>query len=153
MVSISELVQKIKKFSPDADTGIVEKAYELAAKYHKGQTRLSGDPYITHPLAVAEILVELEQDLPTIAASLLHDIIEDASVERKVLIENFGEEIVYLVEGVTKLGKLVFESREERQAENFRKMLLAMGEDVRVIIIKLADRLHNMQTLKYLPKD
>ena len=102
---------------------------------------------------MAEILADLEQDTSTIAASLLHDMIEDAKVDRSEIASEFGEEIAYLVEGVTKLGKLVFENREERQAENFRKMLLAMGEDIRVIIIKLADRLHNMQTLMYIPKE
>jgi GTP diphosphokinase / guanosine-3',5'-bis(diphosphate) 3'-diphosphatase len=146
----SDLIARIKEYNPKADTGLVERAFEFALHSHEGQKRLSGEPYITHPLAVAEILAELEQDQTTIAAALLHDIIEDVAIERKVIAEKFGDEIAYLVEGVTKLGKLVFENREERQAENFRKMLLAMGEDIRVIVIKLADRLHNMQTLKYI---
>ncbi len=152
-MEISDLISKIKRFNPEADTAIVEKAYEFAKQRHEGQKRLSGDPYITHPLAVADILADLEQDPKTIAASLLHDLIEDAKVQKSEIAQNFGDEVAYLVEGVTKLGQIVFELREVRQAENFRKMLLAMGEDIRVIIIKLADRLHNMQTLQYIPKE
>ncbi len=153
MTGIAELTAAIKRYDPDADTTLVEKAYDFAARHHEGQKRLSGDPYITHPLAVAGILADLEQDAYTIAASLLHDTVEDSKAKREDIAKQFGEQTAYLVEGVTKLGRLVFESREERQAENFRKMLLAMGEDIRVIIIKLADRLHNMQTLEYLPKE
>jgi GTP pyrophosphokinase len=135
------------------DVQFIERAFEFSKKYHEGQKRHSGEPYITHPLAVAEILAELEQDQATIAAALLHDLVEDCKIDKAVIEKNFGAEIAYLVEGVTKLGQIVFESREVRQAENFRKMLLAMGEDIRVIIIKLADRLHNMQTLQYLSKE
>jgi GTP diphosphokinase / guanosine-3',5'-bis(diphosphate) 3'-diphosphatase len=150
MVDCQNLINKLKACNPNLDTSLVERAFAFANKAHEGQKRLSGDPYITHPLAVAEILVDLEQDIPTICAALLHDTIEDAKVDRATIEKEFGVEVAYLVEGVTKLGKLVFENREERQAENFRKMLLAMGEDIRVIIIKLADRLHNMQTLKFI---
>ncbi len=132
---------------------MIEKAFEYAKKHHEGQLRLSGEPFIIHPLAVAQILADIEQDQVTIAAALLHDVIEDGKVTKEAIAENFGEEIACLVEGVTKLGQLVFESREVREAENFRKMLLAMGEDIRVIVIKIADRLHNMQTLQYLPRE
>lgn len=132
---------------------MIEGAFNFAKERHEGQVRLSGEPFIIHPVAVAEILADLEQDQSTIAAGLLHDVIEDGLTDRATIAQRFSEEIAYLVEGVTKLGQLVFESREVRQAENFRKMLLAMGEDIRVIIIKLADRLHNMQTLKYLSKE
>jgi GTP pyrophosphokinase len=148
---MKELLDKIRKYNPTADLEIVEKAYEFADRAHKDHKRLSGDPYITHPLAIAGILADLEQDLLTIAASLLHDVVEDAEISREELSHTFGEEITRLVEGVTKLSQLVFISREVRQAENFRKMFVAMGEDYRIIIIKLSDRLHNMQTLKYLP--
>jgi len=143
----------VRAYNPQADISLIERAFEYAKKLHEGQTRLSGDPYITHPVAVAEVLADIEQDHVTIAAALLHDVIEDGKVDRSAIAQRFGEEIAYLVEGVTKLGQIVFESREVRQAENFRKMLLAMGEDIRVIVIKLADKLHNMQTLQYIPKD
>ena len=149
--TVNDLIEKIKSYSPKADVGVVEKAFEYASKVHKGQTRLSGDPFITHPLAVAMIMADLEQDPTTIAAALLHDTIEDGGLTEEVLARDFSGEIASLVEGVTKLGQLTYESREERQAENFRKMFLAMGEDIRIIIIKLADRLHNMQTLEFLP--
>jgi len=153
MSDIAELIAKIRKYNPQADTAQIEKAFDYARACHEGQTRFSGDPFITHPIAVAEILAELEQDQSTIIAGLLHDVIEDGKADKLTIAGKFGDEVAYLVEGVTKLGQLVFESREVRQAENFRKMLLAMGEDIRVIIIKLADRLHNMQTLKYIPRE
>jgi len=145
-----ELLEKIKKYHPEADLTIVEKAYSFAERAHAGHRRLSGEPYITHPLAVAKILADLEQGPTTIAAALLHDVVEDVGVSTQELVSLFGEEIARLVEGVTKLSQLSFVSREERQAENFRKMFVAMGEDFRVMVIKLADRLHNMQTLQYL---
>ncbi|MBU0687254.1 MAG: bifunctional (p)ppGpp synthetase/guanosine-3',5'-bis(diphosphate) 3'-pyrophosphohydrolase [Candidatus Margulisbacteria bacterium] len=148
----NNLIEKVKKYNPEANTDLIEKAFKFSKKVHQGQFRLSGDPFVAHPLKVAEILAGLEQDTETICAALLHDVIEDTSVTQEGLIQEFGKEIYTLVEGVTKLGRLVFESKEERQAENFRKMFLAMGQDIRIIIVKLADRLHNMQTLKYLPK-
>jgi GTP pyrophosphokinase len=153
MNKIDALLGKIKEYNPGADLEIVAKAYDFAEKAHQGHKRLSGEPYIIHPLAVAHILTELEQDPLTISAALLHDVIEDADVSREDLERDFGKEVVRLVEGVTKLGQLTFISREVRQAENFRKMFVAMGEDFRIIIIKLADRLHNMRTLKYLPPE
>jgi GTP pyrophosphokinase len=149
----SDLIAKIRTYNPKVDVSLIEKAFDYAKQLHEGQMRLSGEPFIIHPVAVGEILADIEQDQVTIAAGLLHDVIEDGKVDKKAIAERFGEEIAYLVEGVTKLGQIVFESREVRQAENFRKMLLAMGEDIRVIVIKLADRLHNMQTLEYLPKE
>jgi GTP pyrophosphokinase len=147
---MKELLDKIRAYNPKADVNLIERAYEFAKIKHEGHKRLSGDPYITHPLAVAHILADLEQDPVTIAAAFLHDLVEDADVTREEIAEKFGEEVARLVEGVTKLSQLTFISREERQAENFRKMFVAMGEDFRIIIIKLADRLHNMQTLHYL---
>ena len=151
MKKLKALLTKIKQYSPQADFKIVEKAYDFAQKAHETHKRLSGDPYITHPLAVADILADLEQDCLTISAALLHDVIEDADVTGEELAKQFGAEIAKMVEGVTKLSQLTFISREVRQAENFRKMFVAMGEDFRIIIIKLADRLHNMQTIEYLP--
>lgn len=151
MVNIDELLERVKHFSPKANLELIKKAADFSAKVHEGQKRLSGDDYITHPIAVAEILAELEQDSTTIAAALLHDVIEDTSVTADVLKSEFGEQITCLVLGVSKLGQLTFASKEDRQAENFRKMFVAMAEDIRIIIIKLADRLHNMQTLEFLP--
>lgn len=148
---MKELLDKIRQSNPNADLALVERAYAFAAEAHREHRRLSGDPYITHPFAVANILADLEQDPKTIAAALLHDVIEDAGVSREQLAELFGDEVAKLVAGVTKLSQLSFVSREERQAENFRKMFVAMGEDFRIIIIKLADRLHNMRTLQHLP--
>ena len=153
MNKIDSLLGKIKEYNPQADLEVVARAYDFAEKAHQGHKRLSGEPYIIHPLAVAHILTELEQDPLTISAALLHDVIEDADVSREDLERHFGKEVARLVEGVTKLGQLTFISREVRQAENFRKMFVAMGEDFRIIIIKLADRLHNMRTLKYLPPE
>ncbi|MEK7376969.1 MAG: bifunctional (p)ppGpp synthetase/guanosine-3',5'-bis(diphosphate) 3'-pyrophosphohydrolase, partial [Candidatus Margulisiibacteriota bacterium] len=150
MLSIEELTEKIKVYEPNADFELVKKAFEFAQITHKDQKRLSDEPFITHPMAVAEILTQLEQDSTAICASLLHDAIEDGGITEKQVADLFGDNVAKLVAGVTKLGRLSFDSKEEQQAENFRKMFLAMGEDIRVIVIKLADRLHNMRTLKYL---
>lgn len=146
-----KLLEKVKSYNPSADLDLIKRAYEFAEKAHASHKRLSGDPYIIHPLAVAEILADLEQDVVALAAALLHDTIEDAEISSEQLKETFGEEITKLVEGVTKLGQLTFVTKVERQAENFRKMFVAMAEDLRIIVIKLADRLHNMQTIQYLP--
>jgi len=150
-MTLTELKSQIKTYDPNGDLSLIDKTYHFAEEKHRGHKRLSGDPYITHPLAVAQVLAELEQDIPTIAAALLHDTVEDAGVTAEELSRLFSPEIAKLVEGVTKLGRLTYDSAEARQAENFRKMFVAMGEDLRVIVIKLADRLHNMQTLQYLP--
>ncbi|MFA5112999.1 MAG: bifunctional (p)ppGpp synthetase/guanosine-3',5'-bis(diphosphate) 3'-pyrophosphohydrolase [Candidatus Margulisiibacteriota bacterium] len=147
---MKELLEKIRSYNPKADLSIVERAYDFAAEVHREHKRLSGDPYIMHPLAVAHILADLEQDPITIAAAFLHDTVEDGEVTAEEIAAKFSPEIARLVEGVTKLSQLSFTSREERQAENFRKMFVAMGEDFRIIVIKLADRLHNMQTLQYI---
>jgi len=151
MKEFDALLEKIRGYNPSADLSIAKKAFEFAQKAHQEHKRFSGEPYITHPIAVATILTDLEQDILTISAALLHDVVEDADVTREQLAKIFGDEVAKLVEGVTKLSQLSYISREVRQAENFRKMFVAMGEDFRIIIIKLADRLHNMRTLKYLP--
>jgi len=151
-MTIEDLIEKIKKYNPEADFELIKKAYDFAYKAHKGQHRVSGEKYIFHPLEVAMILAELELDSITIAASLLHDVVEDTHYKLEDIKENFGNEIALLVDGVTKLGKLKYKSKEEQQAENLRKMFLAMAKDIRVILIKLADRLHNMRTLGHLPK-
>jgi guanosine-3',5'-bis(diphosphate) 3'-pyrophosphohydrolase len=127
-------------------------AYVVAEKAHQGQMRRTGEPYITHPVAAALILARMRLDYQTIMATLLHDVVEDTSISKSDLIKQFGEEVSTLVDGVTKLTKIKFESRAEAQAENFRKMVLAMVKDIRVIIVKLADRLHNMRTLGPLPR-
>ena len=148
-----ELLRKIKESRPREDLELLRRAYQFSAQHHVRQVRLSGAPYLSHPLEVAHILADLRMDLPTLATALLHDVVEDTSVTLEEVREQFGEEIAHLVEGVTKIAKLEFVSREERQAQNVRKMLLAMVDDLRVILIKLADRLHNMRTLQYLPPE
>ena len=145
----NELIEKIKRYHPARDLQIIEKAYRFAAEAHQGVPRESGDPYISHPLAVAIILAELELDLESIAAALLHDTIEDTDYVFEDIVEHFGEEIAQLVDGVTKLAKMQYTSKIEEQAENYRRMFLAMAKDIRVILIKIADRLHNVRTLKF----
>jgi len=151
-MEIEELVATIKSYNPDADIGVLHKAHAFAATVHRGQARRSGDPYLSHPMAVAAILTELKMDVRAIAAGLLHDAIEDTRTTVGEIRTLFGDEVADLVDGVTKLSKLPFSTREDRQADNFRKMFLAMAEDIRVIVIKLADRLHNMRTLDPLPE-
>ncbi len=145
-----ELIEKIKTYHPSSDFSMIEKAYKLAVEAHKDQKRKSGEPYIIHPLKVAYILAELELDMESIVAGILHDIIEDTEYSYEDISNMFSEEIAALVDGVTKLGKLSYTTKEEVQAENYRKMFLAMAKDIRVILIKLADRLHNMRTLNYM---
>ena len=141
---------KRQEFNPAYDLDFIGKAYDVANEMHAGQIRKSGEPYLVHPVCVAEILAELGMDEETIAAGLLHDVIEDTSYSKEDMIREFGEEVAALVDGVTKLGALKFESKEERQAENLRKMFLAMSKDIRVLIIKLSDRLHNLRTINYM---
>lgn len=152
--NLDELVGTLVKYHPEANVELVEKAYHFAEKAHEGQMRKSGEPYFTHPLTVAGILAKLMLDAPTIAAGLLHDTVEDCeNVTLEVIEKEFGQEVALLVDGVTKLEKLDFSSRVERQAESIRKMILAMSKDIRVVLIKLADRTHNMRTLKSQPPE
>ncbi|CCQ93294.1 GTP pyrophosphokinase (RelA/SpoT) [[Clostridium] ultunense Esp] len=146
---IEELLDKAKEYMSDDELDMVRKAYLFAEKAHEGQLRASGDPYITHPLAVAGILADLHMDHVILSAALLHDVVEDTHATLDQVRQEFGVEVAELVDGVTKLRRIKYKSQEEQQAENHRKMLLAMAKDVRVILIKLADRLHNMRTLKY----
>src|ERR1044071_5429066 len=150
---INDLVEKVQAYYPAADADLLRRAYDFSARMHQGQKRLSGEPYLIHPLAVADIIADLKLDVPSIAGGLLHDTVEDTLTSLDEIKSLFGREIAALVDGVTKLGRTNFNSREEKQAENFRKMLLAMGKDVRVILIKLADRVHNMRTLDHMPPD
>src|SRR5947209_5474592 len=148
-----QLLVKVAKNRPHDDPEIIRKAYEFSLKHHEGQTRASGEPYLIHPLEVALVLADLKLDSTAIAAGLLHDAIEDTPVTNEDIQREFGEQVAHIVEGVTKIDKIDFASREERQAENVRKMVLAMVDDIRVVLIKLADRLHNMRTLKHLPEE
>ncbi|MEC9034076.1 MAG: HD domain-containing protein, partial [Actinomycetota bacterium] len=148
----STLLTVFHKNHPNQDSTLIEKAYQLALKAHEGQTRKSGEPYIHHPLAVATIVAKQGLDDVTIAAALLHDAVEDTKIEISHLEEEFGSEVALIVDGVTKLDRLNFDSKEEQQAASMRKMLVALAKDLRVLIIKLADRLHNMRTLAALPE-
>ncbi len=153
MIRLNDITDKVQSYLPDADLEVIQRAYVFSAKVHQGQTRLSGEPYLTHPLEVAYILTELTMDVPTIATGLLHDTVEDTLTTIDEIEKVFGPEIKHLVDGLTKISRMSFSNTEERQAENFRKMILAMAKDIRVLLIKLSDRLHNMRTIQYLPPD
>ncbi|GAB6181975.1 bifunctional (p)ppGpp synthetase/guanosine-3',5'-bis(diphosphate) 3'-pyrophosphohydrolase [Desulfotomaculum defluvii] len=149
MSSLFELEQKVLLYNPSADIAFLRGAYNFAENAHRGQKRISGEEYIVHPLAIAIILAELQLDVQTVAAGLLHDVVEDTGITLNDIENTFGPEVATMVDGVTKLGKLQYQTKEERQAENLRKMFLAMAKDIRVILIKLADRLHNLRTLQF----
>ncbi|HOU24946.1 MAG TPA: HD domain-containing protein, partial [Anaerolineae bacterium] len=159
MESFEQLIDKVRQYAPDADLALLRRAYEAALAAHEGQARKSGEPYISHPVAVADILADLRMDVPSLAAALLHDVPEDTATKLDEVRSGFGDEISRLVDGVTKLERLRDLSRSqegglaEAQAENIRKIFLAMVDDIRVIMIKLADRLHNMRTLSALPPE
>jgi GTP diphosphokinase / guanosine-3',5'-bis(diphosphate) 3'-diphosphatase len=153
MIRFEDLLEKVRAYSPDADVELLRRAYVFSAFEHRGQVRHSGEPYLIHPLAVADLLADMKLDVVAVAAGLLHDVVEDTLTTIDRIRELFGPEVAHVVEGVTKISAIRFASSEERQAENFRKMLLAMVDDIRVILVKLADRLHNMRTLNHLPDD
>ncbi|MEQ1909060.1 MAG: bifunctional (p)ppGpp synthetase/guanosine-3',5'-bis(diphosphate) 3'-pyrophosphohydrolase [Vicinamibacterales bacterium] len=153
MIRFEDLVEKVRAYSPDADVELLRRAYVFSAFEHRGQVRHSGEPYLIHPLAVADFLADMKLDIVAVCAGLLHDVVEDTLTTIERIRELFGPEVANVVEGVTKIGAIRFSSTEERQAENFRKMLLAMVDDIRVILVKLADRLHNMRTLSHLAEE
>jgi GTP diphosphokinase / guanosine-3',5'-bis(diphosphate) 3'-diphosphatase len=153
MLRLQDLLTRVQGYHPAADLDLVQRCYAFAAKAHDGQLRRSGDPYVIHPLGVASTIADLKLDVPSVCAGLLHDCVEDTSATTEEITKEFGGEIAFLVDGVTKLGKIPWTNREERQAENFRKMLLAMARDIRVILIKLADRVDNMRTLDAMPPE
>ena len=148
MKTKAQFLEEILNINPKYNAGLIGKAYDKGRQLHDGQLRKSGEPYFVHPISVAVILAQLGMDDATLIGGLLHDAVEDTEYTREELVADFGEEIALLVDGVTKLGTIKFESKEEIQAENFRKMFLAMSKDIRVLIIKLADRLHNMRTIE-----
>jgi guanosine-3',5'-bis(diphosphate) 3'-pyrophosphohydrolase len=153
MIRFEDIQEKVKEHHPEADLEILRKAYIFSAVEHKGQVRASGEPYLVHPLEVANILAEMRMDPICVAVGLLHDVLEDTLTTPDRIQEYFGSDVLHIVEGVTKISKIPYATTEERQAETYRKMLLAMVDDIRVILVKLADRLHNMRTLKHLPED
>src|SRR6266576_1351220 len=149
---IDELIADVSAYNPDVDRELISRAFLFAADAHEGQQRRSGEEFVLHPWGAAKICAQLQLDDETIAAALLHDVVEDTDVELEDVRAEFGEEIAKLVEGVTKLTRVQFQSREQAEAENYRKLIIAMAEDVRVILIKLADRLHNLREIEYLGK-
>jgi GTP diphosphokinase / guanosine-3',5'-bis(diphosphate) 3'-diphosphatase len=150
MIRFEDIQERVESYMPGADLDLLRKAYVFSAKEHKGQMRSSGEPYLIHPLSVAYILAELKLDMTCVVAGLLHDVLEDTLTTRDVLESHFGRDIAHVVEGLTKISRITFNSKEQQQAESFRKMMLAMVDDIRVVLVKLADRLHNMRTLEHL---
>jgi len=153
MIRLEEILDRVEKHHPGDNLDLIRRAYIFSAKEHKGQVRASGEPYLTHPLEVANLLAEMKMDAVTVSVGLLHDVVEDTLTTLEKIEELFGPEVAHIVDGVTKISQIPFTSKEEKQAENFRKMLLAMTDDIRVIMVKFADRLHNMRTLAYLTSD
>ncbi len=152
MIRFEEILEKVESYNPQSDQDLLRRAYVFSAREHKGQVRRSGEPYLVHPLNVAAILADLKADDVSIVVGLLHDVLEDTLTTKDAIAQQFGDEVADLVDGLTKIGKFSYVSREEEQAETFRKMVLAMVSDLRVVLVKLADRLHNMRTLQYLPE-
>ncbi|MGO9056853.1 MAG: RelA/SpoT family protein [Candidatus Binataceae bacterium] len=153
VAQLEDLINRVKSYNPSADESLIRRAYDYSAHMHRDQKRMSGEPYVIHPLNVAVIIAQLKLDVPSIVTGLLHDVVEDTSTSLAEVQNLFGAEVASLVDGVTKVSKITFQSREEKQAENFRKMIIAMAQDIRVVLIKLADRLHNMRTLDHLAPD
>src|SRR5215472_9908178 len=153
MLQVDQLIERVKAYQPAADPALIQRAYDYSFRMHAGQTRKSGQPYIVHPVSVAGIIADLRLDGASVCAGLLHDVVEDTLATPNDLTKEFGVEISELVDGVTKLSKINFTSKEDRQAENFRKMVVAMARDIRVLLIKLCDRVDNMRTLEHMSKE
>src|SRR5450759_1303030 len=153
MIRFEDILDKVESYRPDFDEELLQKAYIFSAREHREQVRSSGEPYLVHPINVAYILADMHLDETSIAVGLLHDVLEDTLTTKDKLEEIFGADVADLVDGVTKISRYAYVSKEEQQAETFRKMLLAMVSDLRVVLVKLADRLHNMRTLQYLPEE
>src|SRR5205823_9523140 len=147
MIRVEDVIDTVEQNRPGADIDLIRRAYLFSALHHKGQTRASGEPYLVHPIAVAKILADMRLDETSVSTGLLHDVVEDTLVDLDTIRAYFGDEVTQLVDGLTKISQISTVSLEEQQAENVRKMLLAMVKDVRVVLVKLADRLHNMRTL------
>jgi len=153
MIRITDILEESQKYLSQKDLEMIEKAYIFSASVHQGQLRLSGEAYLTHPLEVTGMLVEMRLDTATLITGLLHDAVEDTLATLEQVEESFGKDVAFLVDGLTKISKITFGDQLERQAENFRKMILAMSSDIRILLIKLVDRLHNMRTLDFHPPD
>ena len=150
MLSLNDLVDQVRSYQPAADVDLISRAYAYGARAHEGQMRKSGEPYFSHPASVAGVITSLKLDTASVCAGLLHDVVEDTLATTTDIENEFGQEVAFLVDGVTKLSKINFASKEDRQAENFRKMLVAMARDIRVLLVKLCDRLDNMRTLEHM---
>src|SRR5438045_5409749 len=150
MLKLADIVERVRSYHPAADVEIVSRAYDYSVRAHEGQKRKSGDPYFIHPASVAGIITDLKLDTASVCAGLLHDVVEDTAATLTDIDREFGGEITALVDGVTKLNKINFSSKEDRQAENFRKMVVAMAKDLRVLLVKICDRLDNMRTLEHM---
>src|SRR5437899_3893852 len=153
MIRFEDILDRVEAYNPQSNQDLLRRAYVFSALEHKGQVRRSGEPYLVHPLHVAAILAEMKADDVSIVVGLLHDVLEDTLTTRQSIEKQFGLEVAELVDGLTKIGKFSYVSREQEQAETFRKMLLAMVSDLRVVLVKLADRLHNMRTLQFLAEE
>jgi len=151
MLRITDILDKTQDYLSPKELEMIEKAYIFSAAVHQGQVRLSGEAYLTHPVEVAGILADMKLDAATIISGLLHDTVEDTLTTIEQVREGFGKDVAFLVDGLTKISKITFGSQEERQAENFRKMMLAMSSDIRILLVRLADRIHNMRTLNFQP--
>src|SRR5690349_9393226 len=153
MVRLTDILDKVTAYHPTADADLINKAYVYSSRMHEGQLRKSGDPYFIHPVSVAHIIADMRLDTASVCAALLHDVVEDTAATNDELTSQFGDEVAFLVDGVTKLGRINFTCKEDQQAESFRKMLVAMARDIRVLLVKLADRLDNMRTLQHMAAD
>src|SRR5262252_5366622 len=153
MLQVDQLIERIRTYQPSVDANLIQRAYDYSYRMHAGQRRKSGQPYIVHPVSVAAIIADLRLDGASVCAGLLHDVVEDTLATTDDLTKEFGVEVAELVDGVTKLSKINFTSKEDRQAENFRKMVVAMARDIRVLLIELCDRLDNMRTLEHVARD